>query len=96
MDVPHYAEYSIAKYHMTKENFYGNPPENGKYDLLEVVMVYLGEEKGLEKGLVAAVSAVAMFTSDIKRIHEAVIKSEPYHNITEVQIEEIMKEIIRK
>lgn len=50
MDVPQYAEYSIAKYHMVKEDFYGNPPENGNYDLLEVVMIYLGDEKTSAKG----------------------------------------------
>ena len=165
MDVPRYAEYSIAKYYMTKEDFYGKPPENGKYDLLEVVMVYLGDEKasekgnslhqmlsallsekltarekkealdsygiqttaelegglenmcnlselvveratarglekgiaeglekGLEKGLIATVLATSTFTSDVKIIHAAVIKNEPYCDITEAKIEEILRE----
>lgn len=51
MDVPRKMEYTITKYRMTKEDVYGCVPDDARYDLLEVVMVCLGEEENAVEGM---------------------------------------------
>ncbi len=56
MNAPDYAAYTITKYKMTKENTYGCIGREHRYDLLEAVMICLGKEekvkKGIEKGII--------------------------------------------
>lgn len=42
--------FSISKYRMTKEDVCGCVPDKARYDLLEVVMVYLGKNHTVEQG----------------------------------------------
>ncbi|MBQ8281231.1 MAG: hypothetical protein IJZ25_02375 [Lachnospiraceae bacterium] len=50
-----------------------------------------GLAEGRAEGLKSAVKTAAMFTSDVKLIHAAVIKNEPYQDITLEQVEKILK-----
>ena len=50
-----------------------------------------GLAEGRAEGLRSAVNTAAMFTSDVKLIHAAVIKNEPYQDITLEQVEKILK-----
>ena len=50
MQVPQKAEHTITRYHMTREDVWGHSKVNTRYDLLEVIMVYLGRESETEKG----------------------------------------------
>ena len=50
MQVPQKAEHTITRYHMTLEDVWGHSKVNTRYDLLEVIMVYLGRENETEKG----------------------------------------------
>lgn len=49
MDVPAKAEYTISRYSMSKEDVHGHAEINTRYDLMEVVMIYLGKA-GVSKG----------------------------------------------
>lgn len=50
MNAPDYAEYTISRYRMTREDIYGHIPKSGRYDLLEAIMICLGKEKNIKKG----------------------------------------------
>lgn len=50
MDAPKYAEYTITRYKINKEDLYGHISKEARYDLLEAVMICLGEEKEVAKG----------------------------------------------
>ena len=50
MDCPAYAEYTITRYHMTKDEIYGHIAKNQRYDLLEAIMICLGKEERKDKG----------------------------------------------
>lgn len=50
MDVPKYASYTITRYKMAKEELYGHNPKENRYDLLEAVMICLGEEENSARG----------------------------------------------
>jgi len=50
MDVPKYAEYTITRYKINREDLYGHISKEARYDLMEAVMICLGEEKEVAKG----------------------------------------------
>ena len=50
MDCPAYAEYTITRYHMTRDEIYGHIAKNQRYDLLEAIMICLGKEERKDKG----------------------------------------------
>ena len=50
MDVPKKAEYTITKYHITKEDIHGHADTETRYDLMEVIMICLGREEASSKG----------------------------------------------
>lgn len=50
MDCPAYAEYTITRYHLTKDDIYGHVAKNQRYDLLEAIMICLGKEEHKDKG----------------------------------------------
>ena len=51
LDVPRKAEHSITSYRIQKEDIHGHAAIQSRYDLMELVMVYLGrEETAEEKG----------------------------------------------
>ena len=50
MDAPRYAEYTITRYHINKEDIYGHVSKENRYDLMEAVMICLGKEDEVQKG----------------------------------------------
>ena len=50
LDVPQKAEHTIVRYRMQREDVHGYAKLNSRYDLMELVMVYLGREETVEKG----------------------------------------------
>ena len=50
MQVPQKAEHTITRYHIARENLWGCVEVDSRYDLLEVIMVYLGRENEADKG----------------------------------------------
>ena len=50
MQVPQKAEHTITRYHIARENLWGCAEIDPRYDLLEVIMVYLGRENEADKG----------------------------------------------
>ena len=64
MDPPDYAENSIVRFHITPEVMYGKFPENRiaemKYDLLDVVLVFISTGKSTEKDELCGMLAVLL------------------------------------
>ena len=50
MDAPKYAEYTITSYKMNRKDLYGHMAKEARYDLLEAVMICLGDEAEVAKG----------------------------------------------
>ena len=50
IDVPQYAEYTITRYKMKKDDLHGHNPKEYRYDLLEAVMICLGRETEQHNG----------------------------------------------
>lgn len=50
LDVPKKAEYSMTRYRIQKEDVYGHAEIDSRYDMMELVMVYLGKEENADKG----------------------------------------------
>ena len=50
LDAPQKAEHTIVRYRMQREDVHGHAKLNSRYDLMELVMVYLGREETAEKG----------------------------------------------
>jgi len=74
--------------------------QNEKYDLLEIVVIYLGREKHLAEGnrlhqmlstLLSETMTLDKRFSNKNQIYEAVIANEVYKNVTKEQVEELMK-----
>lgn len=50
LSVPQKAEHSIVRYRMMREDLHGHAKVNSRYDLQELVMVYLGREETVANG----------------------------------------------
>ena len=51
LDVPQKAEHTMVRYRMQREDVHGHAKINSRYDLMELVMVYLGREETANKGI---------------------------------------------
>lgn len=87
MEVPRKVEYTITRYRMNREDAYGHAEVETRYDLMEVVMVCLGETGRAEKGTKLHGLLNTLLSSEIKPEEKKKILSQKYEIVTSVELE---------
>lgn len=87
MDVPKEMEYTISKYRMVKEDVYGCVPNKARYDLLEVVMVYLGKNHTAEHGNELHGLLSTLLSDELEPAEKKKILEQEYGIATSVEME---------
>ncbi|MBO5338043.1 MAG: hypothetical protein J6A94_13045 [Lachnospiraceae bacterium] len=87
MDVPQKMEYKITKYKMNKEEVYGQVSDEGRYDLLEVVMICLGREEKLTAGTMLHGLLSTLLSDELEPNEKKQILKQEYGIATSVEME---------
>ena len=87
IDVPKQLEYTMTRYKMTKEDLFGNTKENARYDLMEAVIICLGEEQNVKKGNPLHGMLMTLLSETLKPKEKEQILKEQYDFITSVELE---------
>ncbi len=87
MDVPRNLEYTITRYKMTKEDLFGHTEETSRYDLMEAVIICLGEEKNADKGNPLHGMLTTLLSETLKPKEKKQILKEKYEFVTCVELE---------
>ena len=77
----------MTRYKMTKEDLFGNTKENTRYDLMEAVIICLGEEQNAKKGNPLHGMLTTLLSETLKPKEKEQILKEQYDFITSVELE---------
>ena len=87
MDVPQKAEHTIVRYRMQREDMHGHAKINSRYDLMELVMVYLGREEMVEKGTDLHKLLSIVLSDKLQPAEKKGILKQKYDIVTSVELE---------
>ena len=87
LNVPQKAEHSITRYRIQKEEVHGHSDIDSRYDLLELVMVYLGREESAENGTKLHKLLSTVLSDCLKPEEKKEILKQEYDIITSVELE---------
>ena len=87
LDVPQKAEHTMVRYRMQREDIHGHAKINSRYDLMELVMVYLGREETVEKGTELHSLLSTVLSDKLQPADKKSILKQKYDIITSVELE---------
>ncbi len=87
LDVPHKAEHSMTRYRIHKEDVHGHSDIDSRYDLMELVMVYLGREETAGKGTELHGLLNTILSNKLKPEEKKTILKQEYNIAISVELE---------
>ena len=72
---------------MTKEDLFGHTKNNSRYDLMEAVIICLGEEKNIRKGNALHGMLTTLLSDTLKPKEKEEILKEQYDFVTSIELE---------
>lgn len=93
MNTPEYAEYTITRYKLMKEDMHGHVAKENRYDLLEAVMICLGKDKDIAKGNKLHGMLSTLLSNELSLQEKENILEEKYDIETTVEMEGGMRQM---
>lgn len=87
LSVPQKAEHTITRYRMAKEDLHGHAGISSRYDLLELVMVYMGREKTATRGTKLHGLLTTVLSDTLKPKQKKRILEQDYGITTTIELE---------
>ena len=87
LDVPQKSEHTITGYHIAKEQIHGHASVSARYDLMELVMVYLGREATAKNGTKLHGLLTTLLSDTLKPAQKKKILEQEYEIATSVEEE---------
>ena len=87
LDVPQKAEHTMTRYRMQKEDVHGHAAIDSRYDLMELVMVYLGREETAQKGTALHGLLNTVLSDRLNLEEKKTILKQEYHIAVSVELE---------
>ena len=87
LDVPQKAEHSMTRYRIRKEDVHGHAGIDSRYDLMELVMVYLGREETAENGTELHGLLNTVLSNKLKPDEKKTILKQEYDIVVSVELE---------
>lgn len=84
--VPKYAEYTMTRYRMKKEDLFGHMPDKNRYDLLETIMICLGRDESRENGNTLHGMLSTLLSQKLTPEEKETILEEEYNFVTSVEL----------